>query len=171
MEFDRSLRVPLEYIPALTDSDHFVLRAVYSHVQAVSQVTADKHAVDSYAESSDDPSRSLEALFGRRDIKAIITALPGVPPDPVIIRALKAGKHVLSDQPMAIDVAKAKTMLKWYKANCDEEILWSVGQHIRYEEPVLFAVRQLKDLGGIVKTFTLKKHIKSAEGDQPSTHG
>ncbi|MEZ4609960.1 MAG: Gfo/Idh/MocA family oxidoreductase [Caldilineaceae bacterium] len=53
----------------------------------------------------------LDALLARPGIAAVDIALPSVQPD-VLRRALAAGKHVLSEKPIAPDHARAQALMQ-----------------------------------------------------------
>lgn len=57
----------------------------------------------------------LDELLARSDIQAVIVVLPlGQQPE-IVIKALKAGKHVLSEKPVAKDVKTALQLIKTYE--------------------------------------------------------
>lgn len=64
---------------------------------------------------SDDGEAGLGDLLARSDIHAVIVVLPISQQPDVIIRALKAGKHVLSEKPVAKDVKSALKLIEIYE--------------------------------------------------------
>lgn len=62
-----------------------------------------------------DPNASLDTLLNRSDIDAVIVVLPITLQPAVIIKALKAGKHVLSEKPISPNVALGKQLIETYE--------------------------------------------------------
>ena len=83
----------------------------------------------------------------------------------MIREAIEAGKHVLSEKPIAKDLETAARLIRWYEHQKREEI-WSVGENFRFFEPVTFAVEQIKKLGGEVVTFSVDLHAFIDETDE-----
>lgn len=73
----------------------------------------------------------LDALLAREDVAAVDIALPiQVMPD-VVARALAAGKHVVSEKPIAPDVMAGRKLLNLHRARPDQ--VWMVAENWRYE--------------------------------------
>ena len=53
-----------------------------------------------------DASANLDVLLAREDISGILIALPITVQPSIILKSLAAGKHVLSEKPVAPDVKK-----------------------------------------------------------------
>lgn len=76
----------------------------------VSDIDAVKgHAV---AEKLGVPFLSLEELWKAKDINAVTITIPNKYHMPVAIAAMRAGKHVLCEKPLARNVAEAEAMVK-----------------------------------------------------------
>ena len=84
----------------------------------------------------------------------MVIALPICVQPTVIKAAIEAGKHVLSEKPIAKDVATAMRLITWYKHQ-KREALWSVGENFRFFNPVTFAAEEIKKLGGELVTFSV----------------
>ena len=110
-------------------------------------------------------SHTLDDLLACQGIDAVIIALPICAQPAVIQKALKAGKHVLSEKPIAEDLETAAQLIQWYKNSGREEI-WSVGENFRFFDPILFAVEQIKKLGGELVTFSVDLHAFIDETDE-----
>jgi len=103
---------PSEHMPAIQACDSLSLKAIYSRSEASATALAKSADVDAYFDSPKSPSKSLDDLLQRKDIHAVIIALPILVQPAIIKKALSAGKHVLSEKPIATDVATAEG-LRW----------------------------------------------------------
>ena len=83
----------------------------------------------------------------------------------VIKEAIEAGKHVLSEKPIAEDIETAVRLIKWYKHQ-NQEAIWSVGENFRFFEPITFAAEQIRNLGGEVVTFSVDLYAFIDENDE-----
>ena len=146
----------VEHLPAVQANPLLSLKAIYSRSKASVDKLAETTAkpVDTYYDSPTASSHSLGNLLAREDIDAVTIALPiGVQPT-VIKAAIEAGKHVLSEKPIAKDVATAAQLITWYK-NQKPEVLWSVGENFRFFDPITLAAEQIKKLDGELVTFSV----------------
>ena len=95
----------------------------------------------------------------------MIIALP-ICVQPIAIKeSIDAGKHVLSEKPIAKDIETAAQLIRWYKHQKREKI-WSVGENFRFFEPITFAAEQIKKLGGELVTFSVDLHAYIDENDE-----
>jgi predicted dehydrogenase len=108
----------------------FQVVAVYSRTEARAAELAAR-----FAQHPDQPVAvytSLDALLDHPELEAVDILLPiGTMPD-AVERALRAGKHVLSEKPIAPDVATARALLQVSAAHPGQ--VWMVGENWRYEE-------------------------------------
>lgn len=80
-----------------------------------------------------------------------------VQPD-FIRSALSAGKHVLSEKPIAKDLATAQDLVRWYQTKVDpSKTIWAVAENIRYFAKFAFATEQVQKLGR-VRNFRVRVH-------------
>lgn len=66
--------------------------------------------------SYSDDAAGLDELLARQDISAVIIVLPLTHQPDIVLKALKAGKHVLSEKPVAKDVESALNLIKTYES-------------------------------------------------------
>ena len=108
-----------------------------------------------------DGSETLDALLARSDIDAFVVALPlDVQPD-LVVRLLKAGKHVLSEKPIAPTLEKAKSVLNEYCSLKKQHpgLVWSVAENYRYEPGIQKAAELVKSsIGDIIMVSLVVKN-------------
>ena len=56
-----------------------------------------------------------------------------------VMRSLQAGKHVLSEKPIAADTPAAQHMVDVYRSRHAANTRWSVGENYRYERAFVLA--------------------------------
>lgn len=157
---DQGLKKP-EHLPAIEANSDLVLKAVYSRSQASAEKLASSAGtkdVAVYFDSPAVPGKSLDDLLAREDIVAVDIALPILHQPDVIKKSLTAGKHVLSEKPVAGDVKAAKELIAWYEALGDKKPLWAVAENFRYIDSIWHAAEEIKKIGGQLLTFRLHKY-------------
>ncbi|OJJ65063.1 hypothetical protein ASPSYDRAFT_39863 [Aspergillus sydowii CBS 593.65] len=145
------------HLPAVKEAPTFSLKAIYSRSLKSAQGLAEGlENVELYSDDSG-PGKAYADLLKREDIGAVILALP-IPAQPAYIKqALAAGKHVLSEKPIAKDLATAQDLLSWYNngANVDKsKTFWGVAENYRFIRKWVQTAAEVQKLGG-VKTFRL----------------
>ncbi|KAI6893000.1 hypothetical protein KC334_g13047, partial [Hortaea werneckii] len=138
-----------EHLPAVQACEQLDLKAIYSRslksAQSVSESLAN---LDLY---SDDSDQGYPALLSRTDIHAVIIALPILVQPDFIKQALKAGKHVLAEKPLAKDVATGKALLDWYHSNLDtKQVTFGVAEQFRYLNAFLYAAEKARGFGRVL---------------------
>ncbi|KAM0801963.1 glucose-fructose oxidoreductase [Usnea florida] len=143
--------------PAVQACKHLTLKAVYSRSSRSAQSLAVGADVQLYSDDAGS-GRSCADVLKRSDIQAVIIALP-IPQQPEYIRlALSAGKHVLSEKPIAENVKDAQDLLQWYHANVDaNEVTWSVAENFRYLASFEYAREQVRRAGRLLG-FSAKRY-------------
>ena len=142
-------------------SSHLTLKAIYSRSLKSAQSLAADVSVDLYSEDFDQgKGKGFDAVLSRSDIHAVIIALPILVQPEYIKKAIAAGKHVLSEKPIAKDVQTAKDLIDWYGKNKmvhGQTIGWSVAENFRYIDSLRTAREEREKLGKILE-FRLKRH-------------
>lgn len=89
----------------------------------------------------------------------MIIALP-IPAQPEFIKqALLAGKHVLSEKPVAKDLATAQELMKWYHDQIDvSKVTWGVAENFRFLSRFRYGADQVQQLGRVLG-FQVKVHL------------
>lgn len=104
---------------------------------------------------------TIEELVARPDIDALILATPEQIRLPQVITAARAGKHVLSEKPLAPDVAQADQMI----AACRTAgVTLMVCQTARYRG-TLARAKQLVDQGRIGKVLQIRSYAMGTRQD------
>lgn len=116
-------------------------------------------SIDVYSDSPASPAGDLDALLARNDIHAVILSLP-IPSQPDIIRrAWAAGKHVLSEKPVAKDLASAHELIQlWEKEFKPEGLHWIVLEQFPLE-PAFDRAREImasSDAIGELRSFSME---------------
>jgi predicted dehydrogenase len=124
------------HVPALLAMpDRFVVKAVYSRTQASAAALANLFPYPV------DVTTDLAAVLRRDDIEAVDIALPiSLMPD-AVRQALAAGKHVISEKPIAPTLAAGKQLVEdaaRYTAQT-----WLIAENCRYDAAYL-------DAGGMI---------------------
>lgn len=91
-------------------------------------------------------------LLAREDIDAVTLPLPDQVHKEITIAALRAGKHVLCEKPMSLDLDECKEMVKVAR-ECGKELM--VGQVGRYT-PAFIEAKRLLDEGAIGELFLIE---------------
>jgi predicted dehydrogenase len=129
------------HLPSLLrHPDLFQIAAIYSRTHATAQALSEQipYPVEIYTD--------LDQLLARRDIEAVeillsITAMPTV-----VAKTLAAGKHLLSEKPIAPDLATARQLLARYAQQAPlGQPIWMVGENWRYEDAFIQAAQIVHD--------------------------
>lgn len=88
--------------------------------------------IDIYSEEK--AGHGLSELLHRKDVGAVVIALPiPVQPD-VVIKSLEAGKHVLCEKPIAKDVSTgARILIDYEETYAAPNRVFSVAEQMRYD--------------------------------------
>jgi predicted dehydrogenase len=136
------------------------LKAVYSRSQSSAETFVAAayedgaiKDVEAYFDSPFVLSKSLNDLLRRDDIAAVIVAV-AIDVSPVLIKkALAAGKHVLSEKPIAPDLKIAQSLVDYSQQMKD--VLWGVGENFRFWNSVHRAAKIIEDLDANLLTFSV----------------
>lgn len=134
------------HVPSLLRlPESFELVAVYSRTEASATALAQAipHPVKIYTD--------LTKLLADDEIEAVDIVLPIDVIPAVVTQALASGKHVLSEKPIAGDVATGRRMIEAY-VHRDQQV-WVVGENYRYEEAYLQAAALVQS-GAIGRVVT-----------------
>jgi predicted dehydrogenase len=81
-----------------------------------------------------DNSANLDSLLARNDISSVIVVLPITTQPAIILKALAAGKHVISEKPAAPDVQSGLKLIADYNSNFKPKgLIWRVAENFEAE--------------------------------------
>ena len=116
-------------------------------MKSAKTLEVDEGTVGLYSEDSGS-GKTLDDLLARSDIHAVIIALPIKNQPDYVRKCLSAGKHVLSEKPIAENLEDAVALLKWYRSEISpKNITWAVGENFRFMDSWKHAAEQVKTLG------------------------
>lgn len=149
-----------EHKPAVESSPHLTLKAVWSRsLQSAKSLEVDETKVDLYSEDQDS-AKTLKELLTRDDIQAVIIALPISSQPAYISQVLDAGKHVLSEKPIAPTIKKALELMDVDKFS---KTSWAIAENFRYLPSYSQAASLILTLGRIL-TFSLRTQFMITPG-------
>ncbi|KAH8102098.1 oxidoreductase family protein [Cristinia sonorae] len=130
------------HLPAIAalGATQSTLKAVYSRsiesasyfAKEAQEVLKQSQAPDVYHDS--DETSNLDVLLARSDIQAVLVVLPITLQPSIILKALTAGKHVLSEKPVAPDVAGGLELIKEYEETFKPKgLVWRVAENWEVE--------------------------------------
>ncbi|PPQ79005.1 hypothetical protein CVT25_002314 [Psilocybe cyanescens] len=130
------------HLPALSDLGDAAppLKAVYSRSEKSAQDLADAAAVALNLTSppsvyhDGDSLSNLDALLARSDITAVIIALPITLQPSIVVKALAAGKHVISEKPVSPDVKQGLDLISTYNQTYKPKgLVWRIAENFEAE--------------------------------------
>ncbi|MEP7292226.1 MAG: Gfo/Idh/MocA family oxidoreductase [Chloroflexota bacterium] len=114
------------HVPAIKALDNrFEIAAVYSRSRATAE------ALLPLIPGKPEIFTDLDTLLARPDIEAVNVLLPINNLAGAIEKALAAGKHVVSEKPIAPDVATGRRLIEQYRKT--PNLVWMVAENCRYE--------------------------------------
>ncbi|KAG6919063.1 hypothetical protein DXG01_009316 [Tephrocybe rancida] len=114
------------------------LKAVYSRsvnsAQAFAEAAVKSLNLAAAPDVYHDAGSDLDALLARSDINAVIVVLPITLQPSIILKALAAGKHVISEKPVAPDVKQGLELIKTYNELYKPKgLIWRVAENFEAE--------------------------------------
>lgn len=157
------------YLPALAALGNAAppLKAVYSRSEKsvrdlveVAVVTLKLKTAPSIYHDGDE-SANLDVLLAREDITGILIALPISVQQSIVLKSLAAGKHVLSEKPVAPDVKKGLETINTYnQLYKDKGLVWRVAENFEAEPGYRAAAAAIRS-GKIGKVIFFKTFVNN----------
>lgn len=143
--------------PILSDNPEvFDTKAIWSrHIEGAASLVSDfQEAFPQRSCTAYSGKDGLQSLLIRDDIDAIVMSLPlDVQPE-YVIRALAAGKHVLSEKPTAGTTMEGLEVIKTYRETFRPKgLIWAVAEDSRYDALYAETARAVRDTIGPLKTL------------------
>lgn len=148
------------HLPALLAMpDRFHIAAVYSRTEERARALVERIPYPA------DAMTDLAALLARNDVDAVDILLPIDQLPSAVDMALAAGKHVISEKPIAPDIATGRRLLRVHAHHPDQ--VWMVAENWRYEEAFQQAGMLVRS-GAIGRPLALSwsLHIPMREGNK-----
>ena len=143
--------------PAIAGADGAELRAVLSSSQAKADAYCEKHEVaKGYC--------SLDAFLDDPSVDAVWIASPNYLHAAQAVAALKAGKHVLCEKPLALTPAECESMIEAAQA---ADRLLGLGYHLRHHG-LLQELRQELQSGAMGKPVFVRAQLYFAYPAPPA---
>lgn len=132
------------------------IKAIYSRSLKSARETAallpDPASPALYSDDGEGGGGGYAAVLARTDVAGVIIALP-IANQPAYVRlALDAGKHVLSEKPIAPDVEQARDLMRHYaelRGARRSEATWSVAEQMRCMPNYLRGAAEARALGKV----------------------
>ncbi|KAG8926210.1 hypothetical protein FRC02_009060 [Tulasnella sp. 418] len=146
--FAREAHLPA--VSILSSSQTVTLSAVYSrsHKSASALATLAQETLNltsALTVYSEDAEAGLDALLSRSDIQAVIIALPINDQPNIILRSLKAGKHVLSEKPVGKDVKNGVDLINTYEKEYKPKgLVWRVAENFECEPGIVATAEAIR---------------------------
>lgn len=158
------------YLPALERlKDKYALVAVYSRSLSSASTLA-KTAAELLGVSESTlalyhdeggSSADLEALLNSTTIDAVLITLPITVQPGIVLAALQAGKHVLSEKPVAADVTSGYSLITEYQEKyAPKGLHWRIAENYECEPAFIKAAEEIQaGRIGKVSHWTLRRAV------------
>ena len=103
---------------------------------------------------------SYEALLADPTVELVTVAIPNDVHESVVIAALNAGKNVICEKPVALDLASLDRMIEAAERN---GVLFSTHQNRRWDVDYL-AMKQIKDSGMLGRVLNIESRVHGSRG-------
>lgn len=87
----------------------------------------------------------------------------------VVMRALRAGKHVISEKPIAPTIEEARENIEAYRA-LNNGAVWNIAENFRYEDVFEAQADLVAKIGNVVK-MDLLADMPMSEGNKCASNG
>ncbi|KAJ1325270.1 1,5-anhydro-D-fructose reductase (1,5-anhydro-D-mannitol-forming) [Microdochium nivale] len=115
--------------------------------------------------SEDSSIQSYQTLLDDKSIVGVLIALPIPVQAQAVSLALKAGKHVLSEKPIARNVAVARSLIREFELSrqLHGDQVWQVAENWTLLPAVVYAAQRVQELGRILGFRTRQSLMMPAD--------
>lgn len=149
----------LRHIPEYAANEHVLLKGFFDVNLSRAEELASRYGGKAYT--------SYEALLADPEIEAVSVLTPNFTHAEISIAALKAGKHVLCEKPMAVNLADCEAMVETAKQTGNKLM---IGQNQRLT-PAHRKARELIQSGAIGDVITFHTTFSHSGADNWSIDG
>ena len=122
------------YVPTLFKEplkQQFTIKAIFSHTEeSAAKMKAFLHDNHDHHVDSYHGDEGLAAVLARTDIQAVFVVVPIHVLASTVKACLAAGKHVLSEKPIAVDSNAARDLIAWHGLHAPH-LFWGVAENYR----------------------------------------
>ncbi len=147
------------HLPEAHDNPLSTVTAIADPVKQRVTELAEQYGAEAYTD--------YKKMLKEADVDAVVVAGPNKLHAPMTIEALKAGKHVLCEKPMATTRAEAKKMIAASKA-ARKHLMIGMNQRLM---PPHVKAKQILDQGALGKVLTFETSFKHPGPDGWSVDG
>ena len=113
--------------PGLQQTENCYLAGIVTGTPEKEKIWAEKYKIE---KKNIYNYQNFDSIADNKDIDVIYVVLPNSMHKEYVIRAAKAGKHVICEKPMALNAAECREMIRACK---DAGVSLSIGYRLRYE--------------------------------------
>lgn len=105
------------------------------------------------------PTDSWQEILESPHIDAVILSTPIDVQGDMVLQALQAGKHVLSEKPLAVSMDQAHALVEEYEAAFEDKgLVWNVAGDYRYAQAVRLSHKAMDEIG---KPFLVSLKVRA----------
>ncbi|KAI9637349.1 uncharacterized protein MKK02DRAFT_36363 [Dioszegia hungarica] len=163
------------YLPALLATTSAIkLHTIWSRSSSsTDKLVASAKTLELFKDASEvkvlNGQDGFDALLATPEVDAIAFVLPITAQPDLIIRALQAGKHVMSEKPVGKDVETAKALIGRYEKEFKPKgLIWRVAENYNHDQSIRAAreiMQNNKDIGPVLY-WSLQLHAYLEDGSK-----
>jgi predicted dehydrogenase len=154
---ERAHRIGIIGTGGIAQTHMLAYKAAGSQVVAVCDTNADVLAAKQHEWEADRAYTDYRDLLNDPNVEAVSICTPNSSHHPITVAAAKAGKHVLCEKPVSMDLADAEEMID---ACVAAGVVFQVGHHMRSWAPAALAKAMISngDIGRVTHARFRQSH-------------